>query len=149
MLTQRQNFWLIIGPAVMMFAFALTSPIVQIYFIKLVDPQVLAIANMLGIGLAAAVNATVTKDKFLNWYRKHFFWIVTLDIFSYIIICYVPGIMDAKLNMVRSIRLISEGVRVRFLRRPPLWNHTYCYTKRRAEIVRLNQKIALSCLFYR
>lgn len=70
MLTQRQNFWLIIGPAVMMFAFALTSPIVQIYFIKLVDPQVLAIANMLGIGLAAAVNATVTKDKFLNWYRK-------------------------------------------------------------------------------
>ena len=67
----------------MMFAYALTSPVVHIYFMKLVDPQVLAVANMLSVGLAAIVNATVTKDKFLSWYRKHFFWIVTLDIFSY------------------------------------------------------------------
>ena len=100
MLTQRQNFWLIIGPAVMMFAFALTSPIVQIYFIKLVDPQVLAIANMLGIGLAAAVNATVTKDKFLSWYRKHFFWIVSLDIISYVVICYTGTEYDATIRFI-------------------------------------------------
>lgn len=70
-MTKRQNFWLLIGPVVMTFSFALTSPVVQIYFIKLVDPQVLAIANMLGVGLAAAVNATVTKDRWLSWYREH------------------------------------------------------------------------------
>ena len=54
---------------------------------RLIDPQVLAIANMLGVGLAAIVNATVTKDKFLSWYRKHFLWIVLTDVVSYFIIC--------------------------------------------------------------
>ena len=88
-MTKRQNFWLIVGPAVMMFTFALTSPVVQIYFTKLINPQVLAIANMLGVGLAAAVNATVTKDKFLNWYRKHFLWIVSIDVTSYLIVCVI------------------------------------------------------------
>ena len=86
-MTRRQNFWLIIGPAVMMFTFALTSPIVQIHFMRLIDSQVLAIANMLGVGLAAAVNATVTKDKFLSWYRKHFLLIVSTDVVSFFLIC--------------------------------------------------------------
>lgn len=84
----------------MMFAYALTSPVVHIYFMKLVDPQVLAVANMLSVGLAAIVNATVTKDKFLSWYRKHFFWIVTLDIFSYIIICYAGTEYDATIRFI-------------------------------------------------
>lgn len=99
-MTSRQNFWLIVGPAVMTFAFALTSPIVQIYFIKLVDPQVLAIANMLGVGLAAAVNATVTKDKWLDWYREHFLWIVTIDVVSYAVICYAGTECDATYRFI-------------------------------------------------
>lgn len=100
MLTKRQSFWLIIGPTVMMFAYALTSPVVHIYFMKLVDPQVLAVANMLSVGLAAIVNATVTKDKFLSWYRKHFFWIVSLDIISYVVICYTGTEYDATIRFI-------------------------------------------------
>lgn len=34
-MTKRQSFWLIIGPTVMMFAYALTSPVVHIYFIDI------------------------------------------------------------------------------------------------------------------
>lgn len=84
----------------MMFAFALTSPVVHIYFMRLVDPQVLAAANMLGVGLAAIVNVTVTKDQFLSWYRKHFLLIVTIDIISYIVICYTGTEYDATIRFI-------------------------------------------------
>ena len=71
-MNRKQKQWLIIGPVVVSFVFAMTSPVVQVYFMRLVSPNILAIANMLSVGLAAGVNTTVGIDKFMESYRKNF-----------------------------------------------------------------------------
>ena len=85
-MNSRQKRWLLIGPVVFSFAFALTAPVIQIHFIRLIDSNILAISNMLTVGIMAVVNTSVTKEKFLTWYSKHFTFIVLSDILLFFIV---------------------------------------------------------------
>ena len=63
--------------------YATTSPIIQVLFVTLVGPSVLAMANILSTGLAAVVNATIPVKSIKDWYRKHFLAIIVLMVFRY------------------------------------------------------------------
>lgn len=65
---------------------AVTTPVIHIYFIRLISTNVLAISNMLAVGIAAITNTTITKEKFLEWYDKHFKFIVATDVMFFIIV---------------------------------------------------------------
>ena len=85
-MNNKQKRWLLIGPAVFSFAVAMTSPVIQIYFMRLIDSTVLAISNMLAVGIMAVVNTSITKENFLRWYDKHFTFIVVTDVLSFIVV---------------------------------------------------------------
>ena len=63
-MNNRQKNWLLVGPVVFSFALAMTIPVIQIYFMRLINSEVLAISNMLAMGIAAITNTTVTKKIF-------------------------------------------------------------------------------------
>ena len=67
---------------------AVTTPVIHIYFIRLISTNVLAISNMLAVGIAAITNTTITKEKFLEWYDKHFKFIVATDVMFFIIVSF-------------------------------------------------------------
>lgn len=85
-MNNRQKNWLLIGPVVFSFALAMTVPVIQIYFIRLINSEVLAISNMLAMGIAAVTNTTVTKKNFLKWYDKHFTLIVITDVIMFFVV---------------------------------------------------------------
>lgn len=63
-MNNKQRRWLLIDPVVFSFAVAMTSPVIQIYFMQLIDSSILAISNMLAVGIAAITNTSITKEKF-------------------------------------------------------------------------------------
>jgi hypothetical protein len=77
---------LLAGPSVLSFIYALTSPIIQIYFMNLVSTQILAFSNLLSVGLAAFVNSTIPNQKIKQFYRDNFSLIIALDIISFCVI---------------------------------------------------------------
>ena len=85
-MNNKQKGWLLIGPVVFSFAMAVTTPVIHVYFMRLIDASVLAIANMISVGIAAITNTTITKEKFLEWYDKHFTLIVLTDVLFFIIV---------------------------------------------------------------
>ena len=85
-MNSKQRRWLLIGPVIFSFAMAMTTPIIQVYFIRLVNPNVLAVSNMLAVGLAAIVNTSITKERFLRWYDKHFTLIIVTDILLFVVV---------------------------------------------------------------
>ena len=85
-MNNRQKNWLLIGPVIFSFAMAMTVPVIQIYFIRLISPNVLAISNMLAVGLAAIVNTSITKERFLRWYDEHFTFIIVTDILLFVVV---------------------------------------------------------------
>lgn len=85
-MNSQQKRWLLVGPVIFSFAMAMTTPIIQVYFIRLVNPNVLAVSNMLAVGLAAIVNTSITKERFLRWYDKHFTLIIVTDILLFIVV---------------------------------------------------------------
>ena len=85
-MNSKQKNWLLIGPVIFSFAMAMTTPVVHVYFMRLIDASVLAVANMLAVGIAAITNTTITKEKFLEWYDKHFTFIVATDVMFFIIV---------------------------------------------------------------
>ena len=85
-MNNRQKNWLLVGPVVFSFAMAMTVPVIHIYFIRLISPNVLAISNMLAMGIAAITNKTVTKKFFLKWYDKHFTLIVITDVIMFFVV---------------------------------------------------------------
>lgn len=91
--------YLIIGPTVMSFIYAVTSPIIQIYFMKLVSIEILSISNAITIALAAIVNSTVPSTTMKNIYRRYFFKIVIVDIICFCII----SVMSVEYVTVRFI----------------------------------------------
>ena len=84
-----------VGPVVFSFAMAVTTPVVHVYFMRLIDASVLAVANMLAVGIAAMTNTTVTKEKFLEWYDKHFTFIIVTDILLFVVVSYAGMEMAA------------------------------------------------------
>nr|DAI46606.1 MAG TPA: Nucleoside H+ symporter [Caudoviricetes sp.] len=87
-MNNRQKNWLLIGPVVFSFALAMTTPVVHIYFMRLIDASVLAIANMISVGIAAMTNTSVTKKGFLEWYDNHFTLIVVTDVLLFTVISF-------------------------------------------------------------
>ena len=73
---RNKKFWLLVGPTVFGTGMAISSPVIQVHFMQLITPGVLALANMLAVGIAAVTNMTMTKDKFIEWYDSHFLVIV-------------------------------------------------------------------------
>ena len=49
-MNRKQKVLLIIGPMTMSFIYAMTHPVVQIYFMRLVSSDILAIADMVSTG---------------------------------------------------------------------------------------------------
>ena len=80
MLSSREKFWYLVGPVTTSLVFATTSPIIHIYFVSNIEPQILAMANLLGTGLAAFVNYTIQFESLKELYRKYFFCIVITDV---------------------------------------------------------------------
>lgn len=62
-MNSKQKNWLLVGPVIFSFMMAMTTPVVHIYFMKLIDASVLAIANMISVGIAAMTNTSVTKKR--------------------------------------------------------------------------------------
>lgn len=87
-MNSKQKNWLLIGPVIFSFAMAMTTPVVHIYFMRLIDASVLAIANMLAVGIAAMTNTSVTRKGFLEWYDKHFTLIVVTDVLLFTVISF-------------------------------------------------------------
>ena len=80
LLSIREKFWYLVGPITVSLVFAATRPIIQIYFVSNIEPQILAMANLLETGLAAVVNYTIQFERLKELYRKYFFWIVVTDV---------------------------------------------------------------------
>ena len=85
-MNSKQKGWLLIGPFIFSFAMAMTTPVIRVYFIRFVNSDILAISDMLAVGIAAITNTTITKEKFLEWYDKHFTFIVATDVMFFIIV---------------------------------------------------------------
>lgn len=83
-MSKGEKFWLLIGPAITAFVYALTSPMVHVYFISLISAKVLAAANLLSLGLGAFVNLTVSVDRAKEMYRRNFVFIVLIDVICYV-----------------------------------------------------------------
>lgn len=87
-MTNKVKLLILSGGALTSFVYCLTSPIIQIYFIKLISAEILAMATILSTGLAAIVNGTIQSDKIKDFYRKHFLWIILLDVFCFSLIVF-------------------------------------------------------------
>lgn len=85
-MNSKQRGWLLVGPVIFSFAMAMTMPVIQVYFMRLVSSDVLAVSNMLAVGIAAITNTSITKEKFLYWYDKHFTFIVVTDVLLFVIV---------------------------------------------------------------
>lgn len=85
-MNSKQKGWLLVGPVIFSFAMAMTTPVIRVYFIRFVNSDILAISDMLAVGIAAITNTTITKEKFLEWYDKHFTLIVVTDVMFFIIV---------------------------------------------------------------
>lgn len=84
----KQKYWLLIDPVIFSFAMAMTSPVVHIYFMRLIDASILAVANMISVGIAAMTNTSVTRKGFLEWYDNHFTLIVVTDVLLFTVISF-------------------------------------------------------------
>src|SRR5574344_980066 len=93
------KIYVLIGPIIISFVFAMTSPTVQIYFMKLVSPELLAFSNMLTVGIAAAVNSTVPNDKLKTMYSNNFKLIVLIDVICFAILSY-GSLLDVTIRFV-------------------------------------------------
>ena len=87
-MNNKQKSWLLVGPVIFSFAMAITSPVIHIYFMRLIDASVLAIANIISVGIAAITNTSVTRKGFLEWYDKHFTLIVVTDVLLFTVISF-------------------------------------------------------------
>ena len=93
------KLYILIGPVIISFIFAMTSPTIQIYFIKMVSPELLAISNMLAVGIAAVINSTIPNDKLKTIYSNNFKLIVIIDVVFFTIISY-GGLLDVSIRFI-------------------------------------------------
>lgn len=87
-MNSKQKGWLLVGPCIFSFAVAMTAPVLQVYFMRLISSEVLAISNMLAVGIAAITNTSITKKGFLECYNKHFTFIVVSDVLLFAVISF-------------------------------------------------------------
>lgn len=105
--TKKEKFWYLIGPIVTSFIFSATYPIIQVYFINLIEPRVLATANVLGTLVSAGVNYTIPIEKMKEWYRKHFLWIVLIDLLAFVSVSFFgyeyPEVRFVGLSLLNAV----------------------------------------------
>ena len=77
---------LLVGPIVLAFIVALVTPVIQVYFMKLVSTQILTVSNMLALGLGAVTNSSIRREKIMNIYLRHFNIIVVVDMILFAVI---------------------------------------------------------------
>lgn len=85
-MTQTVKWLLLSGSTIMSFIYAATSPSVHVYFMQLVSAPTLAVANIIGIGLAALVHSTISSAR--DFYHKWFLLIVVIDVTCFWIISF-------------------------------------------------------------
>ena len=88
-MSRKLKFYLLSGPVLVSFIFALTSPIIQLYFVSRVSTEIFAASMMLSTGLAALVNSSVAADRIMRWYKKHFYSIVIIDLLCFCIVSFL------------------------------------------------------------
>ena len=103
-MNNKQKSWLLVGPVIFSFSMAMTSPVVHIYFMRLIDASVLAVANMISVGIAAMTNTSVTRNGFLEWYDKHFTLIVVTDVLLFTVISFA-GMEWATIRFIGMARI--------------------------------------------
>lgn len=74
----KTKWLLLFGPTLVNFVYAATSPTVHIYFISLISPQILAVSNLINVGLGAIINSTIIS--FRDVYRRYFLHIIFIDV---------------------------------------------------------------------
>lgn len=87
-MNKQIKFLLLTGTSSMSFTYALTTPIINVYFMSQITSQVLATANMTSIVLAALVNSSIPNDKIKKFYRRNFLYIVIVDIVCFCLISF-------------------------------------------------------------
>lgn len=92
-MSNRTKFYLLAGTVVMDMVYAATSPVIQIYFMRLISSDILAMANILTTALAAIVNATVSSKKLKDIYRKYFACIIITDVVCFALISFESVVM--------------------------------------------------------
>ena len=90
---------LMVGPIVLAFIVALVTPVIQVYFMKLVSTQILTVSNMLALGLGAVTNSSIRREKIMTIYRSHFNIIVVV----YIILFAVISGLSTEMIVVRFL----------------------------------------------
>ena len=66
---------------------------------KLVSSQILAISNILSVGISAIINTSITSDKIKEMYKKHFTMLVIIDVTSFTVISY-GSILDPSIRFI-------------------------------------------------
>ena len=77
---------LLVGPVILAFIVALVTPVIQVYFMKLVSTQILTVSNMLALGLGAVTNSSIRREKIMAIYRSHFNIIVVVNMILFAVI---------------------------------------------------------------
>ena len=58
-MNSEQKGWLLVGPAIFSFAMAMTVPVIQIHFMQLIDSNILAISEMLKVGIIIVIQMII------------------------------------------------------------------------------------------
>lgn len=77
---KKLKYLLVSGTTTLSFIYGLTAPTILIYFTSRVSTEVLAFSNMLSLSVAAAIHNSVNIDKVMDFYRRHFAYIVIIDV---------------------------------------------------------------------
>ena len=112
-MTKSQKLWLIIGPTLFSFNAAIVNPVISVYFMRLFDPQLIAISNTISVGAGAITNASITKRKFIEFYDKYFKFIVVFDVLCFVSISIIgmemPALRLIGLTLISSISTTIWG----------------------------------------
>jgi len=103
MISKETKLLLLIGTIVVNLSYAMTSPMIHVYFVKLINSNILATANILTTSLAAIVNATIQSNKIKDFYRHHFLCIIIIDV-----ICF--GLISFESIQIPELRFLGLAV---------------------------------------
>lgn len=119
----KQLKWmLILNAAMFSFVMAVTSPVVHLYFVKLVDPQVYVTAGIIQTLLAAILTSFMRKEKNRLRVRKIFMYVLLLDSIGYALIS-LYGIDNITLRFIGMSFLSSISMTVWFTIMMDMINH--------------------------
>lgn len=79
---------LFLGPIVFGFAMSLTTPIVNLYFMRLVDAQVYAFVGVMYTAIAAVMQSVMSNERLRAKIRRWFSLIIVFDVFAFTAVSY-------------------------------------------------------------